>query len=144
MCLPIIGAVVSGIGSAMSAMMASAQASAQAKLQERQAEIERQAGAWQANQATRKADRISGAQRAGAIASGLSLSGSETDVALSSAIEAQRDIDAIRWNAASKADTLQYEAQVSRMNAKNNAAGAIFGFLTPVINGVAKYRSQFS
>lgn len=147
MCVPlaIVGGIVSGIGSAMSAMMAAQSANAQAALQERQARTERQAGAYEAQMADRKADRIAGAARAGGVASGVDITtGSEYDVSMDSALEAQRDIDAIRWNAASRADTLKYEAQISRMNAKNNKVGAVFGFLSPVIEGVAKYRSQFA
>lgn len=144
MCLPIIGAVISGVGAAMGAAAQSASHKAQANFERRQARLEQDAGAYKAARVQDNVNRVTGSQRAGFAASGLALSGSPQDVILDSTEEGALDVAAIRWNSRLAGENLRYKAQMSDMNANAAAASAPIAFLTPVINGVAKYSSSFA
>lgn len=144
MCLPIIGAVISGIGSAMSAMTAAAQAKAQAEMQKRQALIERESGAYSAARKTDEVSRLLGSGRAATAANGLAFDGSAGEILDESATEGAMDVAGIRWNSRLQSDNLMYQAKISNMNAKSNMLAAPLNFLSPVIEGVAKYRSSYS
>lgn len=143
MCLPILGAVIAGVGSAMSAMTAAAQSKAQAEMERRQAAIERQTGAYEADRKTDQVQRVLGSARAATIANGLNLSGGALDVIDESAQEGALDVAAIRWNSRLAADNHMFKAGISEMNAKANTMAAPLAFLSPVIEGFAKYKGSF-
>ena len=144
MCLPILGAVVSGVGAAMGAMAQASQARAQAELQRRQAEIERESGSYEGARTMEKVERVLGSARAGVAASGLGLSGSAGASVDESATEGALDVAAIRWNSKPRVDNKLYEAKISDMNARMASAAAPIAFLSPVISGIAQYRSSFA
>lgn len=143
MCLPIIGAVISGIGSAMSSLTAAAQAKAQAQMQKRQAQIERESGVYAAARKTDEVNRLLGSGRAATASNGLAFSGSAADVLDESATEGAMDVAGIRWNTRLQSDNLQYQAKISNMNAKANMMAAPFNFLSPIISGAAKYQGSY-
>jgi hypothetical protein len=143
MCLPIIGAVITGIGSAMSAMTATAQSKAQAEMDRRQAAIERQTGAYAADRKTDEVQRALGGSRAATIANGLSLSGGAFDYVDESAQEGALDVAAIRWNSSLAADNHMFRSAINEMNARSSAMAAPLAFLSPVIEGFAKYKGSY-
>lgn len=143
MCLPILGAVITGVGSAMSAMTAAAQSKAQAAMDRRQAMIERETGAYEADRKTDQVQRVLGSARAATAANGLNLSGGALDIIDESAQEGALDVAAIRWNSRLASDNLMFKSKISDMNAKSSMIAAPLAFLSPVIEGVAKYRSQY-
>ena len=150
MCLPaiapifgLIGSVVSGIGAMQQAKAAAASEQAQADARRRQALIDQDSGAYKAQQQQRQVDRVLGKQRAGFLSSGISLSGSATDVIEESAMEGALDVAAIRWISQVSADNERYNAKINDMNAKNAKASAPIAFLTPVLSGVAKFGESF-
>lgn len=144
MCLPIIGAVVSGIGAAMGAMNAAAQDKANAALERRNAEIERETGSFEGARKADEVKRVLGSARAGTAANGIAMSGSAFDVIDESAQEGALDVAAIRWNSRLKQDNSLYRAKIHDMNAKANKMAAPIAFISPVIEGVAKYQSSFA
>lgn len=143
MCLPIIGAVITGIGSAFSSLTAAAQAKAQAEMQKRQANIERATGAYAAERKTDEVQRVLGQGRAATAANGLAFDGTAADVLDESATEGAMDVAGIRWNSRLQSDNLMYQARISNMNAKSNLMAAPLNFLSPVIEGAAKYRNSY-
>lgn len=144
MCLPIIGGIVSGVGAAIGAMQTAASYKAQAQARERQARIEEKIGAHEADKQADTVKRVSGRMRANYTASGVALEGSALDIIDETAREGAMDVEAIRTTAGMKADTLRYEAQISRMNAKGARASAPFAFLSPVLQGAARMSSQYA
>jgi len=144
MCLPVIGGIVSGVGAAMGALAQRSQSKAQADLSRRQATIEQEIGAYEASRKTEQVQRALGSARAGAAASGLALAGSALSSIDESATEGALDVAAIRWNSGLRVANSRYEAKVGDTNAKIAGAAAPVAFLSPVIKGVADYRSSFN
>lgn len=144
MCLPIVGAVISGVGAAMGAAGQAAGYKAQAALDRRQAQIERETGYYKAQRQQDQNDRALGQARAGFAANGVGLSGSAADTIAESAQEGALDVAAIRWNSRLAQDNSNYRAKVNDMNAGIASAAAPIAFLSPVIEGVGKYQSQFA
>ena len=144
MCLPIIGAVVSGVGAAIGAMAQSASYKGQAEFERRQAKIETQTGGYKAERTQDEIKRTTGAQRAGFAANGVGLDGSAADTIFDTTEEGALDVAAIRWNSKLASDNLNYKAKLSDMNAGIAKASAIPAFLSPVIGGLAQMSSSFS
>lgn len=144
MCLPIIGGVISGIGAAMGAAGQAAGYKAQASLDRRQAQIEQQTGAYKAERQQDQNDRALGQARAGFAANGVGFSGSAGDVIAESAQEGALDVAAIRWNSRLAQDNSNYRAKVNDMNAGIATTAAPIAFLSPVINDIGTYKSQFA
>lgn len=133
MCAPILGAIVSGIGAAMQVSQANKQAEMQAQLDERQAEVARMKGSYEATRKQDEIARVKGAQRAALAANGLALNtGSAAEVQRDTDTEANLDVAAIRWNSASAADMHEFQAKVDRAAAPGGAAAAL-AFVAPVI-----------
>ncbi|MBO6893784.1 MAG: hypothetical protein JJ866_17725 [Roseibium sp.] len=148
MCHPAVLAAVSVVGSlAGSAVQAQGireQASAQARAEERRAELadrQKQVNQVQASfERRRTLDRrrqILGHNRAVGAERGLSETGSLVDVQNDSDREVAENIEAIRYRAQGKRDTLSFEAETARERAQSHrragrigAAGAILGGVT--------------
>lgn len=143
MCLPIVAGVISGIGSAMGALQTRAQHKANEALNKRQALIETETSSYEAARKQEQLAGLAGSQRASFAANGIALAGSATDVIEDSAREGALDVAAIRWNSGLKADNLRYQAKVDSMNARSAGMAAPVAFLSPVISGIAEYRSSF-
>lgn len=138
MCLPIVGAIISGIGSALGAAATAASYSAQAKYQARQAAIEHETGAVKAQDQARQVQRVLGSQRAEFASRGVDLNtGSARDIYEESASEGALDVARIRWNSQLATDNLMAQSKISKMNAGLASAAVPFAFMAPVVNGLA-------
>lgn len=148
MCVPIlglVGAVVSGVGALVQAQAQAQAYEAEAQLHKKEAADTRIAGGYEVAKTQREADRVAGSMRAAGAASGIDIStGSELDIGRDSAVEAEADIQAIRWNTRSRADTSVYKSQIAKMNAKSAQTAGVLGFITPIISGAAKLGGTFS
>jgi len=143
MCVPIIGGIVAGVGAAMGAAAQAASAKGQAAMDRRQADIEQKTGAYRADRTQDDVNRTLGAQRAGFAANGVGLTGSPADTISDTAEEGALDVAAIRWNSKLQQDNYNYKAKLDDMNAKQASMAAPIAFLSPTINGIATYQSQF-
>ena len=149
MCFPALAPImafastaISAAGSVMGGMMAQSQAKAQALAQQRQASLEMSQGEYAAGRKQDEINAITGRQIAGTLESGVTLSGSPTDVITSTASEGALDTEAIRWGAKVKADTFNYEAQLSRMQGQNAMAGGIMSGVGSLVGGLGKLGSS--
>lgn len=134
MCVPMLGAVVAGVGSLMSGMAQAASYDANAKAMDAQAQSERETGAYESARFGEKTERMTGKQVTAIAAQGLDLSGTPLDVVVDSRTEAELDRAAIRANWQQKSNMSAYQAKVDRMNAKSARVGAVIGAIAPVIN----------
>lgn len=143
MCLPIAGVMgiagglVQGIGAYQSQMTQAAQYDAQGKLLTKQAQGERNVGAYESARAQEKGDRAVAQQVTGMAAKGLDISsGTPLDVIQDSATEVALDVGTIRSNFQTQSNKTEYEAKVAKMNAKSAKAAAPLAFIAPVIGGI--------
>lgn len=146
MCIPalgLIGGIVSGIGSAVGAMQSAAAYEAQAKFHDRQAEMERDKGAFDASIKQKEARRVLGQQVANYSASGIQIDGSAGDVLADTGDQAQLDVDAIRYGANIRSSNEKFNATMARTNASSARTGAVFGFLSPVIKSATQMQRPF-
>lgn len=132
--LPLIGGIVSGVGSAIGAIQSANAYKAQAKFHERQAEMERDKGAFDAARQTERARQILGQQVANYSASGIQIDGSAADVIADTGSQAALDVGAIRYGADIRSSNERFEAQMARTNARGAQVGAVFGFASPIID----------
>ena len=145
MCGPLVTAALTLAGGAMQGMAArrqlqaqSASLEAQAKFNQRQAEIERQKGTFEAGRVQDQARRLAGDQVAAFASSGVDLTGSTGHVIDDSAAEAALDVLAVRQNATLRADNQSFLADQNRVNAANARAAVPLATLTPIIAGASK------
>lgn len=137
MCLPIVGALISGIGAALGAVAQAKSYEAQSKYEARQAILENEAGAAQATSVQRQVNKVLGQQRAGFAARGLAMDGSARDVYDESATEGALDVATIRWNTKLASENYMAKSNISKMNAGMAMAAAPFAFAAPVIGSLA-------
>lgn len=145
MCPPLLmfaATAVSAAGSVMAGMMGQSQAKAQAAAQQRQASLEMAQGNYAAGRKQDEINAITGRQIAGTLESGVTLSGSPTDVITSTASEGALDTSAIRWGAKTRADTFNYEAQLSKIQGQNAMAGGIMSGIGSLVGGLGKLGSS--
>jgi len=137
--LPYAGMAVSAAGSVMGGMMQQSQAKAQAAAYERQAQMARLQGEYQAQRKQEDIDRVTGEQLAGAASAGVSLDGSPSDVIASTASSGALDTAALRWNARIQADDLGYQARIARMNGRNAMIGGIVGAAGGLLGDLGRF-----
>lgn len=142
MCLPIVAGIVSGIGGAYSSLTQRNAAKAQASADDRAAIQQQQEGNYAAARKGEQVQRTLGEARANISANGLALTGTSAEVVNQSAEQGTMDVAAIRWNAATRSDNLHYQAAVERTNAKSYGVAAGLNFLTPALQGVARYQDS--
>lgn len=142
--LPYAGMAVSAAGSVMGGMMQQSQAKAQAAAYERQAQMARLQGEYQAQRKQEDIDRVTGEQLAGAASAGVSLEGSPSDVLASTASSGALDTAALRWNAGIQADDLNYQARIARMNGRNAMIGGIIGAAGGLLSNLGSLGSNGS
>ncbi len=141
--LGLIGAVVSGIGAASQASQQAANQRANAQMQREQARQTIDAASLDAQRKQKEVNQVLGRQRSGYLSSGVALSGTPSSVIEESAAEGAMDVAMIRYNAGRSAANTRYAARVSDMNAENASKSAPLAFISPVIQGVAKYGQSF-
>lgn len=139
----LIGSVISGIGAASQMSQQAANQRANANMQREQANQTVDAANRDARMKQREVDQVLSRQRAGYLSSGIALSGTPASVIEESAAEGAMDVAMIRYNAGRSAANTRYSARVSDQNASNASKAAPIAFLSPVIEGVAKYGSSF-
>lgn len=146
MCGPVlglIGGIVSGIGAFMGAQAQAQSYRAEAAYQQRQAQMEREAGSYEAAQKQDQLRRLIGAQIAGYAANGLAITGSPLGAIQSSAKEGAKDIAAIRYGSRVRENNSLDQASISRMNATNASRAAPIAFLSPVIQSATRLGGSF-
>ena len=141
--LPYAGRAVSAAGSVMGGMMQQSQAKAQAAAYERQAQMARLQGEYQAQRKQEEIDRLTGQQIASVAASGVTLDGSPTNVIASTASTGALDTGALRWNARIQSDDLTYQARLARINGRNAMVGGIVGAAGGLLGDLGKLGSRY-
>jgi hypothetical protein len=135
MALGIIGGVVGAIGSIVSAQASASATNAQAAAYERQAALERQQAAFNASQQQDKAVSLISKQRTAMLASGVSLSGTPTDVLIDTTNQTDLDVQAIKYNGEIKAQNFEAQAGALRAKASAQQTAGAFGAISPLIKG---------
>jgi hypothetical protein len=135
MALGIIGAVVGAAGSLMSGMMAAQASQQQANAYARQAALERQQAAFNADQQEAKAIKLISSQRTAFLGAGVSLAGTPTDVLVDTTNQTDLDVQAIKYNGEIKAQNFEMQAAALRTKAEGQQIGGVFGALSPLIKG---------
>ena len=135
MALGIIGGIVGAIGSVMGAQASAAASRAQADAYARQAMLERQQAEFNASQQQDKAIKLISTQRAGMLASGVSLAGTPTDVLIDTTRQTDLDVQAIRYNGEIKAQNFEMQARALGIKAQGQQQAGIFGAISPLIKG---------
>lgn len=143
MCLPVIGAVISGIGSVVGMVQQANSYKAQAAMHERQANLERTRGSYASARASERGGQILGRQVASYAASGINPgTGSPADVIKKTGQDIGLDVAAIRYGARVAAENETTLATINRYNARTTMAAAPFAFLSPVISGIGQTIQQ--
>jgi type II secretory pathway component PulJ len=139
------GAALSAAGQMQQAQVQAANYKYQAELNRRQQIMEKEAGRFEADKTLRRSDRTQSGMRAAISAGGVDLSsGSALDVQMDSAIEAQRDVDAIRWNASMKAEKEGLDAKMNMINAGQAIKAGQIGAAGALVGGLSSVAGQLS
>lgn len=146
MCIPLAvlsiattlaGAAASAAGSIYAGQAQSASYKAQAQGLNAQAQAERDAGAYASERQDERNQRLTGQQITATARSGLDLYGTPVSVILDARTEGELDKMAIRRNAQTKSNLLNYEATAAKANAKTSKTGGYIGAIAPVLTGVS-------
>lgn len=133
----LVAAGVSAAGSVIGGVNQSTAYRTQARFSERQAEMERQQGAYEANRTSRQNDRQLASMRGQYLSSGFALDGSPLSALEDSATEASLDEQAILYGAEVRAGNAKFEAGQARSNASSAMTGAIIGGIAPFVNAAS-------
>lgn len=137
MCIDPISMVAMGVsaaGSLYSGYTQSQSYNAQGQYADRQSELAREKGAYEASQQERENTQRLASMRGQYLSSGIALSGSAADVLQDSATQASLDEQAIRYGAEIESDNYKYQANLARSNAKSAMAGGVMGALSSGVN----------
>jgi hypothetical protein len=142
MMMGMVGGLVQAMGAMQQANMQSAQYKAQAAALKVEAQGTRNVGGYESARARERGDLAVSKIITGMAAKGLDVaSGTPADVVLDSATEVQLDVSAIRTNARAKAEKLDYEAKIAKINAKEAKKAGIIGAIAPIISGIGSVYS---
>lgn len=139
----LIGTGLSAVGSIAQGNAAKAQADAQAKALNQQASTTVQAGEYQAARKQDEIDQTMGTQIAMGGASGFDLTGSPSDAIASTASQGALDTEAIRWNAKSQAQNLNYQANLTRQSGSQAKTAGYIGAFSNVVGGLGGAFSDY-
>ncbi len=149
-----VAAVVAVVASGVSAYGMSQQGKSQervakynAKIQENSAITARQEAEASARQIRDRANRIRGAQVAGASKSGITISGSVNDVMYDSALNSELDALTMIYKGERSAEGLTTQARITRYEGSESSRLATFGAGATLLTGAAQgvgYWSQSS
>ena len=139
----IAGGVLGGIGAAGQHTANADSLEAQAAGLKRDIAAEKLRSAYEIARAREETSRVQGRARAGFAANGLALSGSAAEVLRDTAIEADLDVEAIRWSSAEKVKSLNFQRKTAQYNAKQARTAAPLAFLSSALGGVAKFGGSF-
>jgi hypothetical protein len=125
--LAVIGGVVGAAGSLYGGMQQGAAYDDQAAFAARQAMLEGQAGAYEAERLRAQGTRALAGKRQQYVSSGIDpSSGSAREVIEDSAREAALDEQAVLFGAKLRADNRRFEARLARSNAQSARVGGLF------------------
>lgn len=144
MCLPILGAALGAVGSIAQGAAANSAAKANAKAMQQQAQLERQAGAYQVARQRDQLNRLTGRQVNNFAANGVALDGSAADVVTDSRTQGELDIAATMFGANVRSNNLETQAKITRAQGKSAMVGGIIGGFNSLIGGLGKTYIQGS
>lgn len=128
-----------GIGAASAASAQAAGYKTDALLHDRQANLDRVKGGFDAARLTERGQQTIGAQVAGYASNGFGLSGTIADVVKQTGESAGLDVASARYGTKVDVENEQILAKVSRANAATAKASIPFAFAAPVLSGAATY-----
>jgi type II secretory pathway pseudopilin PulG len=134
--LAVIGGVASAAGSLYGGMQQGAAYDDQARFAERQAMLEGQAGAYEAERLRTQSTRALAGMRQQYVSSGIDPnSGSAREVIEDSAREAALDAESVNFGASLRAGNRRFEAHTARANAQSARIGGVLGAVGNIIGG---------
>lgn len=150
MCLPMIGLIaglagtaVSAMGSIMGGQAAKAQADAQARAYTQQADQTERQGQYQADRKTEEINQKIGEQTAQIGGSGVTTSGSPSDVVSSTASSGSLDRSAILYGAKVNAQNLNYQAATTKQAGQNAQTGSYFSAAGNLFSGLGSMAKMY-
>lgn len=135
--MSLIGGIAQGNAAKQAADAKAAESAANASLQRRQAGIEQTTSQYQQAQKEVQLRKLEGNQINAYAGSGLTLSGSPTDVITDATREGMLDVAAIRWNSDLKAGNLNYQGAINDMNAANQRKAGSLAQTAGIISGIS-------
>lgn len=129
---------LSAVGSVMQGNAAAEAGAAQQSAYYQSAENERLAAGYEATRVYDKGRRAQSAAVVQVAGSGLSLTGSPTDVLADNAIQTQMDVDAIRFGSQIKQANLRTQGDLAFMQGQQKQQAGYLGALTNVAGGLTQ------
>lgn len=134
------GAVVQGISAFSAQQTQATNYRTQAQAAERDANVRREQGSYEAARTTERGRQLIGKQIAGFSGRGISpSSGTPLDVIEGTGADVGLDIAASRFGTRTAIENDKYRARVANMNADAASASAPFAFIAPVLNAGATF-----
>jgi hypothetical protein len=128
---------LSAFGSIMQGNQAAAAGEAQQAANYQAAENERLASGYEATRVADRNRRAAAAALTQVAGSGLTLTGSPTEVLADNAIQSQMDIDAIRFGSTIKQNNLRLQGDLAKMQGDQRQQAGFIGAATNVASGLA-------
>ena len=127
---------LSAVGSVMQGNAAAAAGEAQQAAYQQAADNERLASGYEATKVAEKNRRAASAALVQVAGSGVSLTGSPTEVLADNAIQSQMDIDAIRFGSTIKQNNLLTQGNLAKMQGEQKQQAGYIGAVTNVASGL--------
>lgn len=124
------------VGSIMQGNAAADAGAAQQQAYQQAAENERRAAGYEATRVADKNKRAASAALTQVAGSGVSLTGSPTEVLADNAIQSQMDIDAIRFGSTIKQNNLLMQGDLAKMQGEQKQQAGYIGAATNVASGL--------
>lgn len=138
-----IGTAVSAMGSIASGQAAKAQADAQAAADRQQADQTLKQGQYQADRKGEEINQKIGEQTAQIGGSGVTTSGSPSDVVSSTASSGSLDRSAILYGAKVNSDDLRYQGQLAKQQGRNAVTGSYFSAAGNLFSGLGSMAKMY-
>ncbi len=138
-----VGTAVQMIGSLREGNAQAAAAEANAQAADARARSERQIGTFEAARERRLQRRSMAQELVNASAQGTALTGQPIDLLSDSARQAQLDLDAIRFNAETRAVGFETQADFDRFEARQARTGGIVRAGTALLTGATRVAGRF-
>lgn len=122
-----LGAVVQLGGAVMGAGAAAAEGARAREIAEKNAELKRQQGIYQAKQVRKKVGYVNSTAITQATGNGLMISGSAFDVMLDNAVQGEIDAYNVQKGAEDEAHVMQLEGHAAQQRANNQATSMLIG-----------------
>jgi hypothetical protein len=126
------------LGSIMQGNAAAKAGEAQQAAYQQSAEYERMASGYEATRVADKNKRAASAALVQVAGSGVSLTGSPTEVLADNAVQSQMDIDAIRFGSTIKQNNLLTQGDLAKMQGEQKQQAGYIGAATNVASGLTQ------